>query len=109
LPERRFDRPRAPAVTAEVPEVGLVQGLRVPKGQLAVAERDDEEGRRVGGDAGELLFGAVEVANSAAVVVLMVRRDHPFRQSVEGSWSERQRNERVIARESGGNGHERAS
>ncbi len=109
LSVRDIDRPRSPAVTTEVREVRLVQRLRVAKGQLAVAERGDDERRSVRVDARQLLLGAVEVADRAAVVVLVMRGDHALRQAVEGTWTERQRHERATASEGDGNGHGRTS
>ena len=51
LPEGRVDRAAAATVASKIREVPLVELLRVPKRELAFAQRRDHERRRLRGDA----------------------------------------------------------
>jgi hypothetical protein len=86
-----------------------VEYLRVPERELALAQRGDEERRRVARDLRELLLGAVQIPHGAAVVVLVMRRDHPLRDPVQRAGGERKGQHPMIASERGGNRHGRLS
>src|SRR5207249_477850 len=77
-------------VAAEVAEVELVQRGRVRERQLALLERRDQERWRVLGDVRQLLLGAVQVLDRAAVVVLVVGDDQPLGQPTQLRGVERQ-------------------
>src|SRR5207253_5785937 len=77
-------------VAAEVAEVELVQRGRVRERQLALLERGDQKRRRILGDPRQLFFGAVQVLDRAAVVVLVVGDDEPLGQPTQLRGVERQ-------------------
>src|SRR3954469_22509412 len=98
---RARDGPLDPAagtpVTAQVPEIQLVQRGGIRERQLALLQRGDEQGRSVLRDATQLLLRTVQVPDRAAVVVLVMRNDETLRQPLQLGGVERERPELVVA------------
>src|SRR6267143_4054360 len=96
-----LDRAAWPPLAAEVAEVQLVQRGGVRECQLAFLERGDDGRRSVLRDARQLLLDAVQVADGAAVVALVMRDDEPLGQALQAGWLEGKRPHLVLACERG--------
>src|SRR5712664_4067967 len=104
-PNRLLDRARWPAVSAQVPEVQLVQRGGIRESQLSLLQCGDDQRWGVLGDSRQLLLGPVQVAHRTAVIVLVMRDDEPLRQALQSGGLERERPNLVLACEHSGIRH----